>query len=129
MCRRVCYTFTRLLRLGRLCNRKTERCVGDQQIQVLVLRRQTLAEIPVTDKMFTLQKLLDGVSDTGLALVDKKLLTKYEYNQFIRGIRKLVTSELVAEVDKRGVYLLNPKHITDTVTQEKLSVYWEELKS
>ena len=89
---------------------------------------KTLAEIPVTDKMFTLQKLLEGVSDTGLALVDKKLLTKYEYNQFIRGIRKLVTSEL-AEVDKRGVYLLNPKHITDTVTQEKLSVYWEELKS
>ena len=90
---------------------------------------KTLAEIPVTDKMFTLQKLLEGVSDTGLALVDKKLLTKYEYNQFIRGVRKLVTLELVAEVDKRGVYLLNPKHITDTVTQEKLSVYWEELKS
>lgn len=90
---------------------------------------KALTEIPVTDKMFTLQKLLEGVSDTGLALVDKKLLTKYEYNQFIRGIRKLVTLELVAEVDKRGVYLLNPKHITDTVTQEKLSVYWEELKS
>ena len=90
---------------------------------------KALAEIPVTDKMFTLQKLLEGVSDTGLALVDKKLLTKYEYNQFIRGIRKLVTLELVAEVDKRGVYLLNPKHITDKVTQEKLSVYWEELKS
>ena len=87
-----------------------------------------LAEIPVTDKMFTLQKLLEGVSDAGLALVDKKLLTKYEYNQFIRGIRKLVTSELVAEVDKRGVYLLNPKHITNTVTQEKLTAYWEELK-
>ena len=90
---------------------------------------QKLIEIPVTDKQFTLQKLLDGTTDTGLSLVDKKLLTKYEYNQFIRGIRKLVTLELVAEVDKRGVYLLNPKHITDTVTQEKLSVYWEELKS
>ena len=88
-----------------------------------------LAEIPVTYKMFTLQKLLEGVSDTGLALVDKKLLTKYEYNQFIRGIRKLVTSELVGEVDKRGVYVFNPKHITDAVTQDKLTVYWEELKS
>ena len=32
---------------------------------------KVLAEIPVTDKMFTLQKLLEGVSDTGLALVDK----------------------------------------------------------
>lgn len=68
-----------------------------------------LAEIPVTDKMFTLQKLLEGVSDTGLILVDKKLLTKYEYNQFIRGIRKLITSELVGEVDKRGGLCIQPK--------------------
>ena len=89
---------------------------------------KTLAEIPVTDKMFTLQKLLEGVSDTGLILVDKKLLTKYEYNQFIRGIRKLVTLELVGEVDKRGVYVFNPEHITDTVAQEKLIAYWEALK-
>ena len=89
---------------------------------------QKLIEIPVTDKQFTLQKLLEGVTGTGLSLVDKKALTRYEYNQFIRGIRKLVSLELVAVVDKRGVYILNPEHITDAQTAEKTLVYWEELK-
>ena len=90
---------------------------------------QKLIEIPVTDKQFTLQKLLEGFTDTGLSLVDKKLLTRYEYNQFIRGIRKLISAELVAVVDKRGVYVLNPEHITDATTSEKRLVYWRELKA
>lgn len=89
---------------------------------------QKLIEIPVTDKQFTLQKLLEGTTDTGLSLVDKKALTRYEYNQFIRGIRKLVSLELVAVVDKRGVYILNPEHITDSQTADKILVYWKELK-
>lgn len=90
---------------------------------------QKLIEIPVTDKQFTLQKLLEGTTGTGLSLVDKKTLTKYEYNQFIRGIRKLVSLELVAVVDKRGVYILNPEHISDAQTVEKMLVYWKELKT
>lgn len=90
---------------------------------------KTLAEIPVTDKMVTLQKLLEGVSDAGLAFVNRKLLTKYEYNQFIRGTRKLVASGLIAEVDKRGVYLLNPEHIIHTDFQEKMVECWEGWKS
>jgi len=90
---------------------------------------KTLAEIPVTDKMVTLQKLLEGVSDTGLAFVNRKLLTKYEYNQLIRGTRKLVASGLIAEVDKRGVYLLNPEHIINTDLQEKMVECWEGWKS
>lgn len=90
---------------------------------------QKLIEIPVTVKQFTLQKLLEGTTGTGLSLVDKKTLTKYEYNQFIRGIRKLVSLELVAVVDKRGVYILNPEHISDAQTVEKMLVYWKELKT
>lgn len=90
---------------------------------------QKLIEIPVTDKQFTLQKLLEGTTGTGLSLADKKTLTKYEYNQFIRGIRKLVSLELVAVVDKRGVYILNPEHISDAQTVEKMLVYWKELKT
>lgn len=90
---------------------------------------KTLAEIPVTDKMVTLQKLLEGVSDAGLAVVDRRLLSKYEYNQFIRGTRKLVASGLIAEVDKRGVYLLNPEHIINPDLQEKMGEYWEGWKS
>lgn len=90
---------------------------------------QKLIEIPVTDKQFTLQKLLEGVTNTGLSLVDKKTLTRYEYNQFIRGIRKLISLELVAVVDKRGVYILNPEHITDTQTAERMLVCWQELKA
>ena len=90
---------------------------------------QKLIEMPVTDKQFTLQKLLEGTTDTGLSLVDKKVLTRYEYNQFIRGIRKLISLGLVAVVDKRGVYILNPEHIADAQTAEKMLVYWEELKA
>lgn len=90
---------------------------------------QKLIEIPVTDKQFTLQKLLEGTTDTGLSFVDKKTLTRYKYNQFIRGIRKLVSLELVAVVDKRGVYILNPEHIVDAQTAEKMLVYWKELKT
>lgn len=90
---------------------------------------QKLTEIPVTDKQFTLQKLLEGTTDTGLSLVDKKTLTRYEYNQFIRGVRKLISVELVAVVDKRGVYVLNPEHITGEATSEKRLVYWKELKA
>lgn len=89
---------------------------------------QKLIEIPVTDKQFTLHKLLEGTTGTGLSLVGKKLLTRYEYNQFIRGIRKLVSLELVAVVDKRGVYILNPEHISDAQTADKMLVYWQELK-
>ena len=89
---------------------------------------QKLIEIPVTDKQFTLQKLLEGTTDTGLSLVDKKALTRYEYNLFIRGVRKLVNLELVAVVDKRGVYILNPEHVTDVKTADKMRVYWQELK-
>ena len=86
-----------------------------------------LSAAPAADALFVVDLLLKNSNPLGMAHINTEGLTKYQYNQYLRGRRKLLQHDLMATVAKH-VYLLNPNHIFLVNADESCKDSWDAWK-
>ena len=86
-----------------------------------------LSAAPATDALFVVDLLLKSSNHLGMAHIKTEGLTKYQYNQYLRGRRKLLQHDLMATIINH-IYLLNPNHILLANADESCKDSWDAWK-